>query len=339
MLTKKSNAIALLASIVVAFIGINVIYTDRVDAQEPSDAVQVVSLQVEPLSVSQSEQVTVVLELANSSDTSQQFAIAATVGGVVFNQLTVEVAANTTSQTVRFAGPAPGDQVPGTHVIAVENFQFAYTVTSSDVSTGTGGAGSGTSQTQPDTTDDGKCVIRQAMQIRLQNVRERITREQEGSLELSFRNPPVNDCAVDADLRIVMPANLVVFGVEADSGVAGTANTFVQNIAPVGERRVALSFSCLHPDEYLVNFSGTYWPVGNKDDFRPISLHQRFQCVEAISPKKVVTQGPPTPPPEEGENGNGDWNLPVEWVLIFIAVLIVAGIIFVALIGISRRKG
>ena len=337
-MTKRSRAMAIF---VIAFtlFSINVSIGEGVAGQQPSDAVRVISLTVEPLQVSESEQPTVIVELANSSDSLQQFVVTATVDGEVFNELTVDVAANSV-QTVRFRGPDPGDLAPGSHVIAVQDSQFPYIITSSGATTDSNVGNTGSGPQAGSTNPDG-CVIRQPMQIRLFNVSEEITRVQDGSVELSFRNPPANDCEVAADLRIVMPTNLSVTSQEAASGVAGTANLYIPNIMAGSERKLALHFKCLRADEYLVNFAGTYWPVGNKDDFRPISLHQRFQCVEPSENVGTPKEGGTIDLGGDDEPSGTILSLPSDanwvWIVFILSMLFVlAGAI---IIGVSRRKG
>ncbi len=193
------------------------------------------------------------------------------------------------------------------------------------------------------------CVLREGMQVRLQNVVDTITTSQDGHIELSFRNPPVNDCTVEADLRITVPQNIIPLAKEgAISGTASTLNAFVE--APEGsERSLKMDFKGQEVGEYFISFSGTYWPKGNKDRFQPITLQQKLTVESQSDPDTipvdpVITPPVPTspatapaptsaPPPTTATD-----DFPLDTWLIVLIVLVVL-VVIVAIVALGRRGG
>jgi hypothetical protein len=230
-------------------------------------------LWVEPQQVEAAEQPTIIAEVANSGKKEEVAALSLEIDGQVFESKNVSVAAGTQVTVSFIAPPLPA----GLHVVRVADAEARYLV----------GSGPGTN-----------CALRTGIQVRLQNVVDKITRVQDGHLELSFRNPAVNDCPVDTDLRIAFPTNLVVYGKEGiESGTTGTLNAVAREIPPGGERTSAADFRCQNSGTYVVSFSGTYWPTGNKDLFQPITLQQSLICEESSeelslqTPTTTVNQG------------------------------------------------
>ena len=86
------------------------------------------------------------------------------------------------------------------------------------------------------------CIIREGLQVMMQNVSDTIDKDTDGHVELSFRNPLINDCVIQAELRIVTPNELLVFGKEGVvSGGAGTLNA-VATVPPGTERISVMDF-------------------------------------------------------------------------------------------------
>ena len=190
------------------------------------------------------------------------------------------------------------------------------------------------------------CQIRQGVQTRLHSVRDTITKEQDGHAEVTFRNPGANDCSVDADLGVSVPTNIIISSKDGSSGTAGTVNFIVSDIKPSLERSISMDFKCLEEGEYTINFSGSYWPSGDKSGYQPITLHQRLICNEVsytptpltpAPPPTPITVGatpvptpisdPPPPPPPE-----------IPWLLIAGGGLVFALIVIVALVALGRKS-
>ena len=187
------------------------------------------------------------------------------------------------------------------------------------------------------------------MQVRLQNLVSTITTSQDGHIELSFRNPPVNDCTVEADLRITVPQNIIPLAKEGSiSGTASTMNAFVQ--VPEGaERALKMDFKGQEVGEYFISFSGTYWPEGNKDRFQPITLQQKLTVESPSDPDSIpedlgIASPTPSPAPAAEETQAAESapaeseGFPLDTWLIVIIVLVVL-VVIVAIVALGRRGG
>ena len=197
------------------------------------------------------------------------------------------------------------------------------------------------------------CRINQGVQARIQSVRDTITKDQDGHVEVSFRNPGANECDLDADLRVTVPTNIIVSSKDGGSGTAGTVNFLVSNIAPGLERSLSMDFKCLATGEYTINFITSYWPSGDKRSFQPVTLNQRLVCNEVSraseTPEQGTTTSPPpapgqgtttTPPPTQTGGGGGTGGgAETPWLIIAAAVgLVFALIVIVALVALGRKS-
>ena len=214
-------------------------------------------------------------------------------------------------------------------------------------------------QTPPPAAQD--CRINQGVQARIQSVRDTITRDQDGHVEVSFRNPGANECDLDADLRVTVPTNIIISSKDGGSGTAGTVNFLVSNIGPGLERSLSMDFKCLATGEYTINFITSYWPSGDKRSFQPVTLNQRLVCNEASRPPDTPEQGttttsPPPPAPGQGttttsppptQTGGGGGagggtggGTETPWLLIAAAAvgLVFALIVIVALVALGRKS-
>ena len=207
----------------------------------------------------------------------------------------------------------------------------------------------GETQPAPQTTEE--CVLREGMQVQLQNVLDTIEKERDGHLELSFRNPAVNSCTVEADLRITVPQNIIVIGKEGvSSGGAGTLNAVVK-IPEGGERVLAMDLKGMRKGSYIMSFRGTYWPQGNKDLYQPITLQQTLTVIEpsadqSIPPteQKVAngTAGQPgqeTSPDKPSGLLEESGGMPIWIIVLIVLVVLVVLVALVAIVGMGRRGG
>jgi len=200
----------------------------------------------------------------------------------------------------------------------------------------------GETQPAPQTTEE--CILREGMQVQLQNVLDTIEKERDGHLELSFRNPAVNSCTVEADLRITVPQNIIVIGKEGvSSGGAGTLNAVVK-IPEGGERVLAMDLKGMQKGSYIMSFRGTYWPQGNKDLFQPITLQQTLTVSEPSADQSIppteqkVANGtaPPDKPSGLLEESGG---MPIWIIVLIVLVVLVVLVALVAIVGMGRRGG
>ena len=205
------------------------------------------------------------------------------------------------------------------------------------------------------------CIIRNGLQIRLQNVRDTITADQDGHVELSFRNPLVNDCTVQTEMRIVTPDNILVFGKDGIvSGGAGTLNA-IATVPPGAERVAIMDFKGLETGEGLIVYSGTYWPEGNKDANQAITAQQSMTVLVPTDPKRLndtpqLIEPEPaattTPPPASvdprdppsGSNQTDSTGLlgslaPLWLIVLIVLVVLVVLVALVAMVSMGRRGG
>lgn len=186
------------------------------------------------------------------------------------------------------------------------------------------------------------CIIREGLQVMMQNVSDTIDKDTDGHVELSFRNPLINDCVIQAELRIVTPNELLVFGKEGVvSGGAGTLNA-VATVPPGTERISVMDFKGTQQgDNLVIRFSGNYWPVGNKSAAQAISTKVSMSVVEASSEASIAQENKDSVVPNNGSSGNllsemsGSTNMIIMGVIIIILVILV--IIF-AMIAIMKRR-
>lgn len=186
------------------------------------------------------------------------------------------------------------------------------------------------------------CIIREGLQVMMQNVRDEIDKDTDGHVELSFRNPLINDCVIQAELRIITPNELLVFGKEGVvSGGAGTLNA-VATVPPGTERISVMDFKGVQQgDNLIIRFSGNYWPVGNKSAAQGVSTKVSMSVVEASSEASIAQENENAVVPDDRSSQNilnemsGSNNMVMMGVIIIILVVLV---IILFMIVIMRRR-
>jgi len=186
------------------------------------------------------------------------------------------------------------------------------------------------------------CVIREGLQVMMQNVTDVIDTDTDGHVELSFRNPLINDCVIQAELRIVTPNELLVFGKEGVvSGGAGTLNA-IATVPPGTERISVMDFKGVTEGKNLViRFSGNYWPVGNKSSAQGISTKVSMSVVEPSSEDSIAQENRDSVVPDTTQDRgffdelSGSTSMVIMGVIIIVLVILV--VIF-AMIAIMKRK-
>ena len=115
-----------------------------------------------------------------------------------------------------------------------------------------------------------------------------------------------------------------------------------------------MDFKCLERGDYTINFSGSYWPSGDKGSFQPITLQQGLTCEEP-SGSQVFPTPPPdavasvqetaattttasaAAPPAPSLNSGGGGSPNTQWLLIGGVGLAFALIVIVAIVAMGRR--
>ena len=121
--------------------------------------------------------------------------------------------------------------------------------------------------------------------VRLRPVNDVIDRDQDGIVELLFRNPNLNETDMVVDMSITVPSGFHLYGEGfATDTAAGTASGLFE-VAPGHSRTIYLNVKAEKVGRSPIHFSGAYWPKGNKDLYNPISLSHSF----------VVNQASPNP--------------------------------------------
>ena len=177
-------------------------------------------------------------------------------------------------------------------------------------------------QSAPPTTTPGPTpsIIESAFRVgptmRLRPVNDVIDQDHDGIVEIIFRNPNLNDTAMVVDLTVSLASGLYVYGEGfAIDSAAGTASG-TYNVAPGQSITVYLNVKAEKTGRLPVQFSGAYWPEGNKDLFNPISLTHSFNVNQASTnplsseptnpgqfPGAAAASGPQ---PSTGTSSSGD---------------------------------
>ena len=117
--------------------------------------------------------------------------------------------------------------------------------------------------------------------VRLRPVNDIIDQNNDGIVEIIFRNPALNETAMVVDLTVSLASGLHVYGEGfATDSAAGTASG-TYNVSPGQSITVYLNVKADKPGQLPIQFSGTYWPKGNKDLYNPISLSHSFEVNQA----------------------------------------------------------
>ena len=147
--------------------------------------------------------------------------------------------------------------------------------------------------------------------VTLHLVKDRFKPGEQGIIELSVRNPNVNDIALMGELNVKVPSNLAVEGGDVVGGGGYYSSTFIAK--PGTSRTQTLYITCLdaEPGRYLIHAKVYYYPEGNRENYQEISLT-----------KPIVVETPPPIPLDQ------------EYIVIIIAIVVVGAVA----IAYARRK-
>ena len=138
--------------------------------------------------------------------------------------------------------------------------------------------------------------------VSLRPVNDVLSWNQDGLVEILFRNPTLNDRAMEVELSVSIPAGFHLYGEGLATDVAaGTASAHYV-VHPGLSRTIYLSVKADKIGRSTLHFSGHYWPAGSKDLFNPISLTHPFTVTQAsenaLNPPKNNPSG------NDGQNGS-----------------------------------
>ena len=171
----------------------------------------------------------------------------------------------------------------------------------------------GQDQSDPPTSTPGPtpASIQEAFRVgptvRLRPVNDVIDQDNDGIVEIIFRNPNLNENAMVVDLTVSLASGLHVYGEGfATDSAAGTASGNYR-VPPGQSITVYLNVKAEKTGRLPIHFSGTYWPEGNKDLYNPISLSHSFTVNYASrNPQNSDLTNPGQIPGEAGtQSGSG----------------------------------
>lgn len=191
-------------------------------------------------------------------------------------------------------------------VIAGENATPTTTATSTESATGTPTATQTTTQpttvvttVQPTTVvstvqptaqptvavKEGK--FRVGPTVRIRPLNDEINKNQDGLIELYMDNPSLNDIPLSVDARISVPSGIHVYGQGfGEAGAAGMVYGKFE-VPPGSARTINIVIKAEKIGDFSAQFTGLYWPGGNKDAYQPISLTHPFKVTApSVDPLK-----------------------------------------------------
>lgn len=117
--------------------------------------------------------------------------------------------------------------------------------------------------------------------VKIRPLNDIINKSADGLIELYMDNPSLNDATLTVDARISVPAGIHVYG--QGFGEAAAAGTVygVFDVPPGKARTIYITIKAEKTGDFITQFSGTYYPDGNKDAYQPISLTHPFKVYEA----------------------------------------------------------
>ena len=140
--------------------------------------------------------------------------------------------------------------------------------------------------------------------VRLRPVNDLINAEQDGLVEVLFRNPQLNDATMVVDLTVFIPSGFHIYGQGMSTDAAAGAASATYEVPPGQSRTVFLNLKAEKVGRSTLQFSGLYWPKGNKDLFNPVSLTHPFEVIhpsaDPYAPPQALLPTPtpiPQPPP------------------------------------------
>jgi hypothetical protein len=200
-----------------------------------------------------------------------------------------------------------GIMLSGSVVVAEENATANATESVNVTATAT------VSPTEP-TAEPTEAKFRVGPTVTLRPVNDVIDKSQDGLVELYMNNPSVNDVTLTADVQISVPSGIHVYG--EGFGYGGAAGTVAGKfeVPPGTVRTIHINIKSEKTGDFMVHFTGLYWPGDDKDAFQQISLTHPFTVNE------------PSPNPDEPKP-TGEKEIPYTYIIIGLIIVIAIAII------------
>ena len=170
------------------------------------------------------------------------------------------------------------------------------------------------SPTQEPTAEPTEAKFRVGPTVTLRPVNDVIDKSQDGLVELYMNNPSVNDVTLTADVQISVPSGIHVYG--EGFGYGGAAGTVAGKfeVPPGTVRTIHINIKSEKTGDFMVHFTGLYWPGDDKDAFQQISLTHPFTVNE------------PSPNPDDPKQ-TGEKEIPYTYIIIGLIIVIAIAII------------
>lgn len=159
------------------------------------------------------------------------------------------------------------------------------------------------SPTEETTAEPTEAKFRVGPTVTLRPVNDVIDKSQDGLVELYMNNPSLNDVTLTADVQISVPSGIHVYG--EGFGYGGAAGTVAGKfeVPPGTVRTIHINIKSEKTGDFMLHFTGLYWPGDDKDAFQQISLTHPL-TVNEPSPDPMDSQptGETVETEESGKN-------------------------------------
>ncbi len=135
---------------------------------------------------------------------------------------------------------------------------------------------------QPAKTEEAKeKKFRVGPTVRIRPLNDEINKNQDGMVEIYFDNPGLNDVSLTVDARISVPSGIHVYGQGFGQAAAAGMVYGMFEVPPGSARTINIVIKAEKVGDFSAQFTGTYYPDGNKDAYQPISLTHPFKVTAA----------------------------------------------------------
>lgn len=117
--------------------------------------------------------------------------------------------------------------------------------------------------------------------VRIRPLNDEIKKNQDGLVEIYLDNPQLNDVSLTVDARISVPSGIHIYGQGFGEAAAAGMVYGTFEVPPGSARTINIVIKAEKVGDFNAQFTGTYYPDGNKDAYQPISLTHPFKVSEA----------------------------------------------------------